>query len=147
MPYGEKEGEYNWTKWVISGAVLLALITIGGLWGCPQYSVYSQRMAGEAEYAQALYNRKVKTLESITAESSAIHNAAADTIRAQGVARSNQIIGTSLRNNEAYLTWLYIEGMKENKNASIIYVPTEANLPILEAGRFGKMTPKDTSTK
>ena len=144
MPLQQSGGP---VKWIISGAVVLGMIAFGGMWGCPQYAVYSQRMAGEAEYAQATYNRKVKTLEAVAAESAAIYNAAADTIRAQGVARSNQIIGTSLRNNESYLTWLYIEGLKENKNASIIYVPTEANLPILEAGRFGRPEPSEAKAK
>lgn len=120
----------------VFGFLLLVGVCVLGFWGCPQYSVYNQRMQGEAEYQQATYNRRVKMLEAVAAESSAISLAAADTIRAHGVAASNRIIGGSLQNNEAYLTWLYIDGLKENKNASIIYVPTESQLPILEAGRL-----------
>lgn len=115
--------------------IMALLLTLGGMWGCPKYSVYKQRMDGEAEFAQAVYSKRVKTLEAQAAESSAVFTAAADTIRAQGVARSNAIIGQSLKDNEAYLRWLYIDGFKENKNLQIIYVPTEAGLPILEAGR------------
>lgn len=123
------------TTIVTTIVTLLLLLVVAAMWGCPKYNVYSQKMHGEAEYAQALYNRKVKTLEAIAAESSAVFLAAADTIRAAGVARSNAIIGQSLKDNEAYLRWLYIDGFKENKNLQIIYVPTEAGLPILEAGR------------
>lgn len=126
------------------GFLLLAGVILGGMWGCPKYSVYSQRMAGEAEYQQATFNSKVKQAEALAAESSAVSLAAADTIRAHGVATSNQIIGNSLRNNEAYLTWLYIDALKENKQASIIYVPTEAGLPILEAGRLSKFGQSST---
>lgn len=59
----------------------------------------------------------------------------ADTIRAHGVARSNEIIGRSLKDNPEYLKWLWISEMKETNN-QIIYVPTETNLPILEANRL-----------
>jgi len=44
-------------------------------------------------------------------------------------------IGNSLKDNEAYLRWLYIEALKEKQGAEVIYVPTEAGLPILEAGK------------
>jgi hypothetical protein len=35
------------------GAVLMVLLLAGGLWGCPQYTVYQQRLTGEAELARA----------------------------------------------------------------------------------------------
>lgn len=132
---------------IVTIATIILLVIAGGMWGCPTYRVYSQRMEGEAEYAQAVYNRRVKQLEALAAESSAVFLAAADTIRAQGVARSNAIIGQSLRNNEAYLRWLFIDGIKENKNAQFIYLPTEAGLPILEAGRHPFDPPPITEKK
>lgn len=54
--------------------------------------------------------------------------------KAEGVAKSNQIIGDSLKSNESYLRYLWIRGLKETSN-QVIYVPTEAGLPILEASR------------
>jgi len=54
--------------------------------------------------------------------------------KAEGVAKANQIIGESLKSNESYLRYLWIRGLKEGKN-QVIYVPTEAGLPILEAMR------------
>jgi len=53
--------------------------------------------------------------------------------RAHGVAESNRIIADSLSEN--YLRYRWIEGLHTN-SAQVIYVPTEANLPILEADRF-----------
>jgi hypothetical protein len=50
------------------------------------------------------------------------------------VAKANQIIGQSLKDNEAYLRYLWIDKVDSTKG-QIIYVPTEAGLPILEAGR------------
>jgi hypothetical protein len=45
------------------GAVLVVLLLAGGLWGCPQYTVYQQRLTGEAELARADYNRHVAVRE------------------------------------------------------------------------------------
>ena len=52
--------------------------------------------------------------------------------RAQGVAKSNEIIAGSISDN--YLRYRWIEGLRTN-DMTVIYVPTEANLPIMEAGR------------
>jgi hypothetical protein len=112
---------------------LLGLIILS-MWGCPKYSVYSSRMEGEALLAHAQSSKEVQVAEARAKMESAAMLAQADTIRAHGVARSNAIIGASLKNNEAYLHWLWIDNIDKNPQA-VIYVPTEANLPILEAGR------------
>ncbi len=52
--------------------------------------------------------------------------------RAKGVAESNKIIADSLSEN--YLRYRWIEGLQTN-DMQVIYVPTEANLPVLEATR------------
>jgi regulator of protease activity HflC (stomatin/prohibitin superfamily) len=57
--------------------------------------------------------------------------------RAEGVARSNQIIAGSISDN--YLRYKWIEGLQANDDMTVIYVPTEANLPIMEAGRAKAM--------
>ena len=53
--------------------------------------------------------------------------------KAKGVAESNKIIAASL--TDPYLRYLWIEGLQKSEK-QIVYVPTEANLPIMEAGRF-----------
>lgn len=129
------------TKYVISsitiGLLFLVGIVVLSMWGCPKYGVYSQRMEGEALLAHAQASKEVAVAEARAKMESAAMLAAADTIRAHGVARSNQIIGESLKDNEAYLHWLWIDNIEKNPQA-VIYVPTEANLPILEAGRRSK---------
>jgi len=115
---------------------ILVLICLS-LYGCPAYKVYERTKEGEAELKQAESNRQIKILEAEATKKSASDLAAADTIRAHGVARSNEIIGSSLRDNEAYLHWLWIDNLEKNQQA-VIYVPTEANLPIMEAGRMAK---------
>lgn len=93
---------------------------------------------GEAEYNHAVNAKKVQVADAEGRLEAAKLLAQAEVERAKGVAQANAIIGDSLKNNEAYLRWLYIEGLKENKGETLIYVPTEAGLPILEAGRFHK---------
>ena len=91
-------------------------------------------MQGEAEYAQAEQNRRITVLEAEAKLEAAKSLAAAEIERAKGVAQANEIIGKSLKDNEAYLRWQWIQNL-ENGNNSVIYVPTEAGLPILEAGK------------
>lgn len=50
----------------------------------------------------------------------------------------NKIIGESLKNNEAYLRYLWINDLGNNAGKTVVYIPTEANLPILEATRHVK---------
>ncbi|MBI4313732.1 MAG: prohibitin family protein [Candidatus Omnitrophica bacterium] len=55
--------------------------------------------------------------------------------RAQGVAKSNEIIAGSI--TESYLRYRWIESLRDG-NTQVIYVPTEANLPIMEAERWSE---------
>jgi hypothetical protein len=116
-------------------ALLVVFVVAGGLYGCPRYTVYQQRLTGEAELARATYNRQVAVQEAEAKKAAAKDLADAEVIRAEGVAKANQIIGDSLRNNEAYLRYLWITDVTNNKAPTVIYVPTEAGLPILEAGK------------
>ncbi len=123
---------------MIGIAVVTLFVIFGGvggcMWGYPQYRVYQQRLAGEAELAQANYSKKVAVQEAAAKRDSASMLADAEVARAIGVAKANKIIGDSLHNNEDYLRYLFINGLENTKN-QVIYVPTEAQLPILEASR------------
>lgn len=117
--------------------IYLPLLALANCAACPGY-VYNSEREGEAAYAQAQSQTKIKTLEAEAQKQSAIFQAEAEVERAKGVAQANKIIGESLHGNEAYLRWLWIKGLEENQQHSIIYIPTEAGLPILEAGRAVK---------
>lgn len=128
------------------GFVMLMLLTLVGMWGCPQYTVWQQGKLGESELQRAMQNRKIRVQEAEAKKESASLDAESEVIRAVGVAKANKIIGESLHNNEAYLRYLWIidvAGMNTNK--TVVYVPTEANLPILEANRFAFMAPPTVS--
>lgn len=121
------------TTWVLA-FITLAILVCGGMYGCPRYDVWQQGMAGRAELNRAEQNRQIQIEEAKALKESAQLLADAEAIRATGVAEANEIIGTSLQNNEAYLRYLWIQGLHDG-SSEIIYVPTEANLPILEATR------------
>lgn len=114
-----------------------ALILIGLLVGWPQYRVYQQRLAGEAALAEAQSSRQVAILEARAKKESAISLAEAEVIRAEGAAKANKILQDSLGGPEGYLRYLQIQALEDTK-ASLIYVPTEAGLPVTEARRLGQ---------
>lgn len=117
----------------IVGVVALLLT----MFAYPQYRVYSQRLAGEAALAEAQSSRQVAILEARAKKESAISLAEAEVIRAQGAAKANAILQNSLGGPEGYLRYLQIQALESSK-ASLIYVPTEAGLPITEARRLGQ---------
>ena len=112
----------------IGGVAVLGLIFVGG----PQYNVWAQSLQGKAELQKAEYTRQVAVLEAQAKKDSAQQLADAEIIRAQGVAKANQIIGDSLKDNREYLQYLYITGLEDgSKNGNVtIYVPTEGGMPV-----------------
>lgn len=112
---------------------LCFLITIGMI-GCPQYEVWQKGLSGKAQLKEAEWNRQIKIKEAEARKESASYEAEAEIIRASGVAKANKIIGDSLKGNDAYLRYLWIQGLQDGSSETI-YIPTEANLPIMEATR------------
>lgn len=107
----------------------------------PYVRVWTYGMEGQAQMAQAEANRQIKVREAQSTRDAAILLAEAEVARAKGVAEANRIVADGLGGPEGYLRYLYIEGLKEARekgNAQVIYVATEAGLPILEANRLQK---------
>lgn len=117
------------------GLVLTVIVIVGiGMMVLPYWGVFRQGLVGEAELKRAESNRKIAVLEAEAKKASALLLAEAEVERAKGVAEANRIIGESLKNNESYLRWLWISNLESTKG-TVIYIPTEAGLPILEAGK------------
>ena len=112
----------------IGGVAVLGLLFVGG----PMYNVWQQSLSGKAELNKAEYTRQVAVLEAQAKKDSAQQLADAEVIRATGVAKANQIIGDSLKDNREYLQYLYITGLEDgSKNGNVtIYVPTEGGMPV-----------------
>lgn len=125
-------------KTVVLPAIVLGSLGLvalaGALWAYPHYKVYAMRMSGQAELEKQEFAKRVLIEEARARKESASLLSDAEIARARGVAEANRIIGESLAGNEAYLRYLWIQGLQDG-SSEIVYIPTEANLPILEATR------------
>ena len=122
----------------VIGLVVVAALVLVGL---PTYNVYSKQMQGKAAYEEAVQNRRIRVLEAQAALDSAQLNAQAEVARASGTNEANRIMAESLGGPENYLRWAYIDMLKETAGKSgreTIYIPTEAGMPVLEAGRVSR---------
>ena len=113
------------------GLVLTMIVVL--MLGLPYYNVYQQHMEGKAVLARAEYSKQALVQEALAKKEAAKHLAEAEVSRAEGVAKANKIIGESLKGNTEYLHYLWIHNL-EAGNSEVIYIPTEAGLPIFEAG-------------
>ena len=115
-----------WTVRIV-GAALALLVAV--LAGCPQYGVYKQRLAGEAVLAHAGFSREVQVRQAQGEKEAAV-------LRAEAI----KIVGQATKDFPEYRQQEFIgafaEAVKEGKISQIIYVPTEANIPITEAKRL-----------
>jgi regulator of protease activity HflC (stomatin/prohibitin superfamily) len=118
-------------------AFVVVILICLGLAGCPQYGVYQQRLAGEADLAKAEFTKRIAVTTAQAKLDAAKLEAQTDVVRAEGIANANKIVADSLGGPEGYLRWKYIEMLEHSEKSGhdVIYVPTEAGLPILEAGK------------
>lgn len=118
--------------------VFVGLLFCFWMFAMPLINVWRAEQEGLAELKQAEGNRQIAIQEALAKRESAKALADAEVERARGVAEANRIIGDSLKGNDEYLHYLWIHNMEVTQN-QVIYVPTEAGLPILESGkRIGK---------
>jgi len=121
-------------KVIVSGIllVILGLAVFGAiLWGVPTYRVWVMEMEGRAELAQAEWNRQIIVRQAEAMLEAEILNAQAEVERARGAAQAMYVVQDAL--TETYIRYLWVRLMADNEN--VIYIPTEASLPILEVGR------------
>jgi len=136
--------------------LLCAFLLVLMFWLWPKYNVYRQELSGQAALKEAQWSKQILIEEAKAREQASLMQAKAkvtlaeaegearlvkaraegkaDIERAKAAAEANRIIGESLKNNEQYLRYVWIKGLHDGKGERI-YIPTEAGLPILEAGR------------
>lgn len=121
----------NFIDPVIAWICVVVIVVISALaLGLPTYNVWVQSLGGKAELQKAEYTRQVAVLEAQAKMDSASKLAEAEVIRARGVAQANQIIGDSLRDNPAYLQYLWITQGEENTERTVYMVPSNGGAPI-----------------
>ena len=128
-PYSKKVVAIQITVFVLVVAGIIA----GLLFGIPTYRVWQQNMAGRARLAEAEYSRQIMLIEAEMNLQAEELNALAEVARARGAAEAMEIVQEKL--TDMYIRYLWVR-QANFRDATVIYVPTEANLPILEAGRF-----------
>ncbi len=136
--------------------IVTCLVIVLAFWVWPKYNVYRQELNGRAALKEAEWSKQILIEEAKAKEQAALMQAKAkvtlaeaegkaqiarakaegqaDIERAKAAAEANRIIGQSLKDNEEYLRYIWIKGLQDGKGERI-YVPTEAGLPILEAGK------------
>lgn len=119
----------------IAVATVTFILVFGALsFGYQYYKVFTAEQTGKAELAQAEWNRQIIVRQAQAKKDAAQLEADAEVIRAGGVAKANKIVAEGLGGPEGYLRYLYIHMLSEQTGSQVIYIPTEAGLPILEAG-------------
>lgn len=115
---------------IIVGVVIFVMVLIFALMvGYRYYSVWSMEMQGKAKLAEATQSRQIQ-IEQARSE----REAAA--LRAEAIA----IVGKAAKEFPEYrlqeFLGAFAEALKEGSINQIMYVPTEANIPITEATRI-----------
>lgn len=115
-------------------AVIGAVIVLASLFFIiPWYNVWQQEMSGKAEFAKAEQNRKIKIEEAKANLEAEKLNAQAEIERAKGAAEAIRIENGSL--TPTYIQYLWVRQQSNLNDKTVVYIPTEGNLPILEATR------------
>ena len=111
----------------------IMIVVFGGMYGRPRYNVWQQEMSGKAEFAKAEQNRRIKIEEAKANLEAEKLNAQAEVERAKGAAEAIKIENGSI--TPAYIQYLWVRQQNNLNDKTVIYIPTETNLPVLEASR------------
>jgi regulator of protease activity HflC (stomatin/prohibitin superfamily) len=123
---------------LFAGTVVLG--SIFGVWYTyKNVQVWGAEMSGRAVLAEAEFSRQARVEEARAKNAAAELEGQAELTRAEFSAKANKALAEGLGGPEAYLRYLYIRMLEESGQAGqIIYIPTEAGMPLLEAGRLNQ---------
>lgn len=110
----------------VSSLVVFLGISAAVAFGYPQYKVWEQSKAGEAALAKATQDRQIKVQE-----------AEAEQEAASKQAEANRILGESIRQYPESMEQKWVEAIEKTSN-QVIYLPTEASVPITESARMAQ---------
>lgn len=118
----------------VKAIVGIAVFVVAMAFVMPWYNVWSQEMEGKPEFAKAEQNRKIKIEEAKANLEAEKLNAQAEVERAKGAAEAIRIENGSI--TPTYIQYLWVRQQSDLSDKTVIYVPTETNLPILESTRM-----------
>ena len=131
--YNNETQEYkagNITALVV-GIILLLVVAL--MWGMPIYNVWASQMNGRAKLSEAQFSKQVKYEEAKANLEAQKLNAQAELERAKGAAKAIEVENGKLTEN--YIRYLWVRQQDNLNDKTVVYIPTEAGLPILEAGK------------
>ena len=113
----------------------MVLVTVLAIlmFGVPHYRIWSAEQRGKAEFVEAEQNRKIKIEEAKANLEAEKLNAQAEVERAKGAAEAIKIENGSI--TPAYIQYLWVRQQNNLNDKTVVYIPTETNLPLLEATR------------
>ena len=120
---------------VIIMAVIGLILSL--MFGIPKYNVWRSKVAietaqnyGKAAFVEAEENRKIVVEEAKANLEVQEYNSKSEVERAKGMAEAIEIEDGKL--SELYIKYLWVRNI-DKMDGDKIYIPTEANLPIIEA--------------
>lgn len=127
--------QYGWGVYLV--VFILAVILLWALWLYPVWKVWASHKDGQADLQRAKNEQQIQIAQAQSRLDAASLNKEAAIIEAQAVAAQINEIGKQLTEHDLYLKWQWIKMMEDRHDkSSTIYVPTEANIPIMEASRL-----------
>jgi hypothetical protein len=129
---GRSSGRDPLVKLVVSAAAAIAVFILVLMVVMPLYGVYRKEQKGKAALAEARSSKQVQLEEAKANLESEKLNALAEIERAKGAAEAIKLEGGGLTAEYIQYLWVRQQGKMD---AQTIYVPTEAGLPVLEAGK------------
>lgn len=117
---------------IVIASLTFSIIIFGSiLYAIPKYKVWAMEMHGKAQFAEAEQNRKIRIEEAKANLEAEKLNAQAEIERAKGAAEAIKIENGQL--TTTYIQYLWVRQQSNNQIEKIVYIPTEASMPILEA--------------
>lgn len=104
----------------VSSLALFLGLSAAVAFGYPQYKVWEQSKDGEAALAKATQDRQIKVQEAASKQ-----------------AEANRILGESIRQYPESMEQKWVEAIEKTSN-QVIYLPTEASVPITESARMAQ---------
>jgi regulator of protease activity HflC (stomatin/prohibitin superfamily) len=131
----------EYKKQVIAACVACCVFVVVVGIGSPYYQVWYAEMRGKARTVQAEHEGAARLAQAESEKKIQIEGAKAEVESAKLRAEAIEIVGKASKDFPEYRTQEFIgafaEALKEGNVSQIIYVPTEANIPIMESGRLG----------
>ncbi|NNH34222.1 hypothetical protein HLH12_01285 [Acinetobacter sp. NIPH 2377] len=113
---------------ILTALICFIILIILILFGWPHYKVWKQGMDGQAALAEAEQSKMIQ-----------VQVAKAELESAKLRAQAIQLVGQAAKDYPEYRKQEFIgafgEALRDGRIQQIIYVPTEANIPIVEAGK------------